>query len=609
MKLKTRLFLILGIVISGFMGISGFSSYFLFKTQHLKKAEAVCTQAMTALMDLRGLTTELLVTETLDISYTAWQEAGQILDSRLKDLHYSTHLRSLLKTEALRATPESLMAFWQSTRQWLDRADHDLGVLLTRKEYSRDGLIYQVLDSKDYGVLEAKKSVDAAALFLAAEFETKLSDLISMVEVEIRTQTRNTMKNIILLSFSISLVACIILTLFLSQLNRYLKIWKDAMFEVGRGNFPAEIPVTGKDELNEISMAINETSADLKAMHETLKQKLEELSEAKDEAESASKAKGLFLASMSHEFRTPLNAIIGFSRLALRQTRSVNEHQQLASILRNGEHLLNLINQVLTTVGLETGRVQLSEGKTDLDCLISDMETMFLPKAREKGLKLEACRSPALPRYIIMDRLRLSQVLINLLDNAIKSTRSGHVSLSIKPDRKYPHHILFCVEDTGCGITEEEIPSLFKPFNRLKDIERNAGGAGLGLSICHNLIGLMQGEFEVHSEKEKGSTFSFHLPLIPCHVEAHTPEASPLRSQTDPLPAKILQDNTIQPRIPETLLHTLESAIEKAEFDHIQHLIFHLEQHDRNFGRELENMAENFDYERMLFLLKSRMSS
>lgn len=604
MKLKFRLLMVLGIVMSGFMLISGLSAFFIFKTHGLHQARTECDAAMEALMDLRRLTVELLISETLDHSFAAWRSADKKLNEKLHRVEKSVHLQSLLKTEAQRATPRSLMAFWEKTRQWMERADTDIAFLFQNPPVSRDGLLYQALQSRSYAVQKAKKSVDAASLYLSSEFEGKLSELIAMVKEETEARIQSTIRSIVLVSFSISLFVCLLLILFLGKLSRYLDTWRQAMTEMGKGEFPEKIPDHGKDELAEICRAINRTSDNLKAMHEALHEKMQELFLAKETAEAASRAKGLFLASMSHEFRTPLNAIIGFSRLVAKNSQLASEQQQqLAAILRNGEHLLNLINQVLTTVGLETGRVYLDEKKTDLVSLINDIQTMFRPRIETKGLSLETRISPGLPPHITVDGLRLRQVLINLMENAFKYTSSGNIGLYIQPfPENTPLFVRFTVQDTGSGIPKEELPGLFQPFNRVGT--RKEGGAGLGLSICKNLISLMKGKLDVHSEMGKGSIFSFSLPLIPDTVrQMDFPPSIPGPFPVRP-PDRGFRASTGRP-IPRNLMENLTEAIHKAEIERIQNFILEVTHHDPALASELETLASTFAYEPMLLLLES----
>jgi PAS domain S-box-containing protein len=252
-------------------------------------------------------------------------------------------------------------------------------------------------------------------------------------------------------------------------------------------------------------------------LEDLVKQRTEELAEAKARADAANRAKSRFLANMSHELRTPLNAVLGFSRL-LKNGPGVTPHQQetLDIIVRSGEHLLNLINNVLDMAKIESGRVVLEESEVDLHRLLHEMQSLLGVGAVEKGLQFTLERDPDLPRFVAADAGKLRQVLLNLLGNAIKYTDSGGVKLRARltsGDGSERAQIRFEVEDSGPGMSQEDCKRIFFPFVQLGDRVPTQAGTGLGLAICKQYIELMGGQIGVASKPGKGSVFYFTIPV------------------------------------------------------------------------------------------------
>lgn len=253
------------------------------------------------------------------------------------------------------------------------------------------------------------------------------------------------------------------------------------------------------------------------AFLDELQKSQEALKEALVKAEAADRAKSDFLANMSHEIRTPINAVLGLNELIARESTESNIQMYSSNVADAGNALLSLVNDVLDFSKIEAGRMELAPADYELNILLRECKNMLTTKIITKGLAFNIKNNPDIPNSLYGDEVRIRQILVNLMNNAVKYTESGSITLDVDYEQQDDKHVLlkFSVTDTGIGIREEDLPALFESFKRI-DLEHNRKleGSGLGLNIAKSFIELMGGTIDVSSVYGQGSTFTVHIPQL-----------------------------------------------------------------------------------------------
>lgn len=244
------------------------------------------------------------------------------------------------------------------------------------------------------------------------------------------------------------------------------------------------------------------------------KEQLRQMSQLKMNAEKANQAKSEFLARMSHEIRTPINAVMGMNEIILRESKEEETIRNAQDIRSSAQTLLGIINDILDFSKIESGKMEIVPAEYDLHNLLHDLISMTTLRAEEKGLKLENQIASNLPCGLYGDDIRIRQILLNILTNAVKYTEKGKITFLVDGERQSDGSVLlhFLIRDTGIGIKEEDMPRLFSAFERIEENHnRNIEGTGLGMNITIKLLKLMGSELKAESVYGKGSTFQFYL--------------------------------------------------------------------------------------------------
>jgi len=376
--------------------------------------------------------------------------------------------------------------------------------------------------------------------------------------------------NTILIIILEILLSTVISYLIGNKLTRMLTNLSSIAEEIGNEK-RVEIPYQEKkNEIGILSRSLNQMQLDLEERKTKLHEYTDLLKKQKDDLKSANKAKDEFLANMSHEIRTPLNAIIGFSDILKKSNLDESSHNQAKIISKSANSLLSIINEILDFSKVESGKIDINPESNSFKDLVKEVHLLFGAKASEKNLLFNLDIDENIPDFMLFDKVRLQQVLSNLISNAVKFTpQKGNITFTAKLLSKTDMNasLYIEIEDSGIGIENDKIDSIFKPFVQA-DISttKEYGGTGLGLSIISKMLNLMGSKIEVKSQKDKGSKFFFTLDLPICENKRVIKEEN---SSTEEivLSGRVLvaEDNPINRQLMEAMLDSLSL---KADFAH-----------------------------------------
>jgi signal transduction histidine kinase/CheY-like chemotaxis protein len=323
----------------------------------------------------------------------------------------------------------------------------------------------------------------------------------------------------LLLTLSLTIATTsILITISVSKgIEKGLKAILDGASFIAQGFLNTRVKVYSHDEIGQLAVSFNQMTDTLERYIRELKDTEENLKRAKERAEISEKAKQLFLAKMSHEIRTPMNGILGFAKLLEESLREKEQQEYIRVIIKSGDDLLVILNDILDFSRMEAGKITFESAPVNLKDIIHSTVIMIESKAKQKNIDIETSIDEKIPAEILGDPVRLNQILLNLVSNAVKFTEKGKITIAVNciGDSKDRVLMEFSVKDTGIGIHFEKQVKIFESFEQaVSDTTRRFGGTGLGLSIVKQLVELQGGEIFVNSKPGQGSDFYFRLSFL-----------------------------------------------------------------------------------------------